>query len=137
MHTKCLRIVEIPMKEDIVDRRDVEKLVRTFYDSVFEDTVIGYIFTEVADVDWDAHFPVMFDFWEMVLFGKANYKGNPMTKHIDLNRTVRLSQDHFDRWLELWGNTIDSLFEGERAEMAKSRAKSMALLMMHKIEETN
>ena len=47
---------------------DIKLLVNSFYDKVKADTVIGYIFNDIAKVDWEKHLPVMYDFWENVLF---------------------------------------------------------------------
>ncbi len=56
------------MKKDIENRKDIELLVRSFYDKVKADDTIGYIFNDIAKVNWEKHLPVMFDFWENVLF---------------------------------------------------------------------
>ena len=39
------------MKTDIRNRKDIEKLVNTFYDKVKTDEVIGYLFNDVAQVN--------------------------------------------------------------------------------------
>ena len=51
-------------------------LVDEFYKKVLKDEVIGYLFTEVVELSWDKHIPVMYDFWETVLLGNMKYKGN-------------------------------------------------------------
>jgi len=89
------------MKTDIRNRKDIEKLVNTFYNKVKTDAVIGYLFTEVARVNWEEHLPKMYDFWENILFCTANYNGNPMMKHKELHqkkyydRGAFCSLDHF------------------------------------------
>ena len=35
---------------------------------------------------------------------------------------VRLQKEHFDQWLNLFSTTVNELFSGEKAEMAKQRA---------------
>jgi hemoglobin len=52
-----------------------------------------------------------------------------MTKHRSLNEMVKLTPEHFDRWLLLFKSTIDENFEGEKAELAKQRAISIATIM--------
>lgn len=76
----------------------------------------------------------MYDFWEMVLLDKMVYKGNPMLKHISIDKKFRLEEKHFDRWIYLFINTIDQLFVGPKVELAKQRALSMKALMLHKID---
>lgn len=55
--------------------------------------------------------PLMVRFWSSVLLGAAEYKGNPMQKHVELSRQVPFHMDHFERWLKQWRVTIDPLFE--------------------------
>jgi len=45
-----------------------------------------------------------------------------------------LSEAHYERWLQLWGQTIDLLFAGEKAEEAKKRAGMMMQLIRFKTE---
>jgi hemoglobin len=121
------------MKHDIENRKDVEKLVNSFYDKVKQDPVIGFIFNDVAKVNWDKHLPVLYDFWENIIFLTGKYSGNPMSAHLNLNSRVPLTKAHFQRWLELFTQTIDELFEGKKAELAKEKAISIATIMETKI----
>jgi hemoglobin len=120
--------------EDITDRTAIELLVNTFYSRVKTDKTIGYIFTEVAGVDWEEHLPKMYRFWETILLGKMSFKGNPMSKHIQLSKKTVLNKEHFDRWLSLWRDTIDTHFKGDIANEAKQRGENIAGLMLYKIE---
>ena len=43
-----------------------------------------------------------------------------------LHAQVGLRAGHFERWLWLWGTTVDELFAGERAELAKAHAQRVA-----------
>jgi hemoglobin len=40
------------MKRDIENKKDIELLITTFYDKVKADAAIGYIFNDIAKVDW-------------------------------------------------------------------------------------
>ncbi|MBL0359162.1 MAG: group III truncated hemoglobin [Chitinophagaceae bacterium] len=121
------------MKKDIENRKDIELLVRGFYDKVKVDDTIGHIFNDIAKVNWEKHFPVMFDFWENVLFYTGTYEGNPMIIHQHINRVVPLTKMHFNRWNELFSKTVDELFEGNNAMLAKQRALSISTVMQMKI----
>jgi hypothetical protein len=46
------------MKPDITHRSDIKRLIDTFYEKVKADSVIGYIFNDIAHVDWPKHLPV-------------------------------------------------------------------------------
>lgn len=121
------------MKNDIKNRIDVERLVNAFYDKVKQDDVIGFIFNDVAKVDWDKHLPVMYDFWENIIFLTNKYTGNPMSVHIILNEQVPFNRQHFQRWIELFTGTVDALFEGKKADLTKEKAISIAAIMETKI----
>jgi hemoglobin len=120
-------------KPDITRRTDIEKLLGCFYEKVKADPVIGYIFTKVARVDWEHHMPVITDFWETILLDHPVYKKNAMEVHYALNKKVALQQEHFNRWLELFSETVDELYEGKTAALAKTRAQSIAGLMQYKM----
>lgn len=123
------------MKNDIRDRQDIQLLIDSFYAKVRGDEVIGYIFNEVVKVDWEHHLPIMYDFWEGVLFQQGGYSGNPMGVHKRLNQQTPLTKEHFDRWKQLFLETVGEHFEGEKAELARQRAVSIATMMRVKILE--
>jgi len=122
-------------KSDIQTRNDIELLIRRFYDKVIKDETIGYIFNDVAKVNWDAHLPIMFDFWENVLFYTGAYRGNPMQMHKELHVKEPLTAEHFAQWMRLFTQTVDELFEGEKAELAKQRALSISTMIQVKIAQ--
>lgn len=124
-------------KKDISNPEDVKTLVDAFYNDVKSDTVIGYIFTDVAKVDWEEHLPKMYKFWEFALLSSTVYKGNPMIKHIALNAKEPLTKTHFERWIELWESTIDQYFKGDIANRAKERGQLMKTVMLLKLEQIN
>ncbi|MGW3248577.1 group III truncated hemoglobin [Streptomyces sp. NPDC001070] len=111
---------------DLAGRADVEQLVTAFYRRAFADPLIGPVFTEVARMDLAAHLPVMCDFWESVLFAAGRYRRNALAPHLVLHRKAPLRPDHFARWLALWRLTVDGLFRGEKAELAKRQAERIA-----------
>jgi hemoglobin len=111
---------------DIEDRADCEQLVRAFYGKALEDPVIGFIFTDVARLDLEEHVPVITSFWETILLGARSYGGGAFAPHAALHAQVELRGGHFERWLALWRGTVDELFAGERAELAKSHAQRVA-----------
>ena len=120
------------MKTDIRNRKDIEKLVNAFYNKVKVDPVIGYLFTDVAHVNWEEHLPKMYNFWENILFCTANYNGNPMMKHKELHEKSAMTKEHFTHWTTLFTGTVDKLFEGQKAEEIKNRAMNISSLMTYK-----
>ena len=111
---------------DIETREDCERLVRAFYEKAMEDELIGYLFTDVAQLDLEEHVPVITSFWETVLLGNQTYSGGAFGVHARLHERSELLKGHFERWLVLWCRTVDELFDGERAAMAKVHAFRVA-----------
>lgn len=122
------------MKTDIGSRADIEKMVLQFYEAVKADETIGFIFTEVVKMDWKKHIPVIVNFWETILLDNPVYTKNAMEVHYDLNNKMPLNKAHFDSWIHLFIITVDDLFEGKIAALAKTRAKSIAAVMLFKME---
>lgn len=125
------------MKHDIETKADIETLVNTFYSKVIDDQTIGYIFKNTLEFSFEKHIPIMVSFWETLLFGVMSYKGNPMIKHIELNKTIPLHSRHFTKWLALWESTIQEIFEGKNANEAISKARNIAEIMQLKINIHN
>jgi hemoglobin len=107
---------------DIATEQDIKLLVDSFYERVNQDELLGPIFNEVARVDWEHHLPSMYAFWSSMLFRTMTYKGRPWPKHAPLP----VQKEHFERWLSLFCQTVDSLFAGPKATEAKSIALSIA-----------
>ena len=122
------------MRTDISTRADIELLVNSFYEKVRQDETIGYIFRNIIGDDWSHHLPVMYQFWETVLLNKPGYTGNPIRKHIEVDKKETLQKEHYDRWLQLWNETADSLFEGPNASEIKNKAFLMMNLISMKVE---
>ena len=120
-------------KKDITTREDIEVLMNTFYGRLLVDENISYIFTDAAGIDMKTHIPIIVDFWESVLLNKNLYHNNTMKIHMDLNEKAPLTETHFDVWLNHFNNTVDELFEGNIALLAKQRARSVATIMQIKI----
>ena len=118
---------------DIRDRADCERLVRAFYSRALTDPVIGFIFVDVARLDLEAHVPRITSFWETVLLGARSYGGGAFRPHAELHTKVRLRPGHFERWLALWRTTVDELFAGELAELAKAHAERVAAAFLARL----
>lgn len=121
-------------RRDIETRDDCERLVRAFYTRAFDDEIIGWLFTDVARLDLEAHVPQITSFWETVLLGERTYVGSPFAPHVDLHAKVGLKSGHFGRWLALWGATVDDLFAGEKADLAKAHALRVAQAFYRRLQ---
>ena len=119
--------------QDITSRSDIELVIRKFYEKLLVDETVGFLFTEVVQLNLDEHIPRLVDFWEDQLLGSKKYSGNPMRVHMGLHSKSSLNTEHFDRWLKLFQETIDHHFTGIKANLAKERALSIATVMRIKI----
>jgi hemoglobin len=119
---------------DIETRADCEAIVRTFYGRAMADPIIGFIFTDVAKLDLEAHVPRITSFWETILLGAHSYGGGAFRPHAQLHTRIGLRDGHFARWLQLWNATVDELFAGERAELAKVHARRVAQAFMRRLQ---
>lgn len=124
------------MKKAIENREDIRVLVENFYKKVKKNDLLGPIFNDVLVFKWDKHIPVMIDFWETILLEGTSYRGNTMRVHIELNKTYPLTPAHFQRWEELFFETLDELFTGDKVEEAKKRVELMETLMQAKIAQS-
>lgn len=114
---------------DIATSADIDRLVATFYARVLPDPIIGFFFTDIAQIDLAAHLPKISAFWQQQLLGKPIYRGPLFEAHRDLHARATLSADHFHRWLTLFTQTVDELFAGPVADAAKVRAQRIATSM--------
>jgi hemoglobin len=109
---------------DIESTADCVRLVRAFYGKAMADERIGWIFTDVAHLDLEEHIPVIASFWATNLLGAKSYSGGAFGPHARLHEKVAggLRKEHFERWLVLWCQTVDELFDGPLAAAAKVHA---------------
>ncbi len=125
------------MKQDISNRNDIEQVIILFYKLTFEDERLGKIFKEISPLHLETHIPLVTDFWEGILLDAANYRGNVTEKHFDTNKRTPLTKADFDLWYYYWEQAVNTLFEGELAEKAKFRARSIADIMSYKMDYLN
>jgi hemoglobin len=117
------------MKSDIATLDDIKLLVDSFYGKVREDDLLANIFNERIQDRWTAHLEKMYRFWQTVLLEEHTYYGSPFLPHAKLP----VDAEHFERWLKLFNETVDTLFEGDKATRAKWQGERMAEMFLSKI----
>lgn len=116
---------------DIRDKDDVIIFVKTFYSEVRDDEMIGPIFGgRIEPERWPVHLERMSNFWNTVLFGAPDYRGNPFSHHISLN----IDERHFNRWITLFKSVVNKHYEGPKADEAILRADNMKRLFESKLK---
>ncbi len=121
------------MRPDLADRADVEALLHRFYGTALYDEMLYESFTELRATGLAGHIPTMCDFWETVLFRAGLYRGSALTVHRDLHSRTPLAPGHFVRWLILWNEAVDELYDGPVAEHAKLQAARIAWSMNRRL----
>ncbi|WP_439183972.1 group III truncated hemoglobin [Carboxylicivirga taeanensis] len=126
-------------RSNLQTRNDIEKLVRTFYGKVRKDELLRPFFNQMikTEEEWEKHYLLLIAFWELNLLDIKGFNGNPAKAHHGVDKAFNqsITTNHFDRWVQLWCETIDAHFEGAIADKAKLRAKNMAKGMYKKILE--
>ncbi|WP_224786935.1 group III truncated hemoglobin [Pandoraea sputorum] len=95
-----------------IDEDAVRLLVHTFYGRVRDDDLLGPVFRQALEGRWDMHLEKMVAFWSSIVLGAKRYRGNVTQAHQPFGH---LSGEHFSRWLALFFDTLDKLFEPQAA----------------------
>ena len=117
------------MKKEITTSEDIQFMVNEFYDKVSKDELLGPVFDGVVHGNWAPHLQKMYGFWETIVFNVKKYSGSPFQKHMPLD----IDKQHFDRWLMLFHQTIDTHFEGDNADEIKKRSSQMGMMFEYKL----
>lgn len=113
---------------DITSRQDIQLLVETFYSKLLKMEGMKEVF---EGIDFGSHVPHIVHFWGFVLLDEEGYKTNVFEKHLKLP----IQSHQFDTWLQVFNGTVDELFEGPTANLAKQRATSLAFTFKNKWEQ--
>lgn len=104
---------------DISTRNDIEVLMRQFYSKLLKVDGMTPIF---ESINFEDHLPKIIHFWSFVLLDEEGYKTNVFDKHLKFP----IKSPQFDEWLQVFTSTVDELFQGEKADLAKQRATVLA-----------
>ncbi|WP_226438123.1 group III truncated hemoglobin [Rhodococcus yananensis] len=122
-----------PTRPELASRSDLDLLLRRFYERAMVDPLLEPTFEVVAIVGLDEHLVTVGDFWEQILFRTTRYEGAFVPVHRALHGRYGLTPDRFARWLRLWTDSVDELFEGTDAERAKTKAGAMVAALQRSL----
>jgi hemoglobin len=125
------------MNPDIQTRADLDRLTHRFFEQLLDQATFSQFFFEVANVKLGEHLKRFTDFWESALFKTGGYNSDMMVFHMDLDNMMRIEKDHFEQWLSTFNATVDDLFEGEKANEIKEKARAIAIVLEMKINLRN
>jgi hemoglobin len=99
--------VEPAQRHALADRANIAALIDAFYSRVRADDLLGPVFERTLDGRWEQHQPKMVDFWVGLVLGEKRYQGNLKSVHQAL---PDLTPAHFDRWLGLFLDTVETRY---------------------------
>jgi hemoglobin len=99
----------------------IHAVVMEFYRRARHDGRLGPVFESHVH-DWDSHLARMTDFWSAVLLRTGQYSGQPVERHRLIGG---LTAGHFDRWIELFEETVRDLCPPGQSEAFLVRARRM------------
>lgn len=103
----------------------IGRLVEHFYGIARADQLLGSVFENNVN-DWDRHLATMRDFWSSAVDRTGRYSGSPFAAHQKLSG---LSDDHFERWLDLWVGAVRDVIPAPEREPFLDLATRMRLSM--------
>jgi hemoglobin len=115
-----------PPTHDLDTPDEIEAMVRRFYQGVAQDDLLGPLFNNVAQVDWNEHLLKLTAFWCRALLGITGYAGNPFQAHARINDREPFRPEHFARWLDLFTDTLESGWVGPNVDRALALAHNVA-----------
>jgi hemoglobin len=104
-----------------ITEETIRDVVVEFYRRARRDGRLGPVF-EAHVHDWDVHLARMRDFWSAALLRTGRYSGRPVERH---RSVVGIAAGHFDRWIELFEETVRDLCPPGQAEAFLVRARRM------------
>ena len=111
---------------DLDSPDEIAEMVRRFYQDVAQDGLLGTLFNDVAQVDWGEHLPKLTAFWCRALLGIDGYRGNPFRAHAEVSARSPFTAAHFERWLQLFHETVELGWAGPNATRALDLAHNVA-----------
>jgi len=111
------------LHEQVVDERQLEKLIPHFYGLIRRDELLGPLFN-AAIGDWPGHMEKLIAFWSSVMLTSGRYKGNPMAAH--LKHGAQITPAMFERWLALWSEATSELLPAPVAGALQAKAARIA-----------
>ena len=111
---------------DLDSPEEVAEMVRRFYQDAAQDDLLGPMFNDVAQVDWNEHLPKLTAFWCRALLGIKGYSGNPFRAHALINDRSPFTPAHFERWLQLFHDAVELGWTGPNVDRALALAHNVA-----------
>lgn len=111
-----------------ITKENLNKMVVRFYAKIINDDLVGPFFIEKLGDNlnnnlWKPHIELLTNFWASITLGEQNYRGNPLAPHLQING---LERSTFEQWLNLFFETLDSIYEPQISNFFKERSTIIA-----------
>ena len=110
------------MKHKAITEASLHELVDSFSARVRKDPLIGPLFNEAVD-DWPRHLDELQAFWSSAMLGDG-YRGRALPADIQYGDRIGLSE--LARWLALWKEAAEELFDRPVAQALQEKAGTVA-----------
>ena len=120
------------MQYQTITRENIRKMVDRFYSQVLKDEIVSPFFIEklgdemISD-EWQHHLNLLTNFWASTVLGDNSYTGQPVKPHMHMEGLQRVT---FERWLELFFETLDKYYTKEAADVFKVKSQTIATNFM-------
>jgi hemoglobin len=121
--------------EKEITEKNIKFFVNKFYAKVLKDEEVGPFFIELLGTNmenekWQEHIEVLCNFWASVTLGHKTYRGSPFAPHRNFQG---LKRETFYRWLELFFETLEEIYEHEITLVFKETGSIMAQNFMRNL----
>lgn len=107
----------------------VEMVTRQYVDVGQDDLLQPYFDFGPGFINWQAHIGAVADYWCHVLLYAPGYEIDVIEHHRHLHDTSPFTPQVFDRWLQIFHDTVNGGWTGPNASAADKRATGMAWAM--------
>ncbi|MEO6123805.1 MAG: DUF1971 domain-containing protein [Ilumatobacteraceae bacterium] len=122
-----------PRNRDLdTDQEIVEMVTRQYVDVLQDDCLAPYFNFGPEYMDWQAHIRSVADYWCHVLLYAPGYEIDVIESHRHLHDHAAFTPEVFDRWLQIFLDTVNGGWHGPLATTANKRATGMAWAMAHR-----
>lgn len=123
-------------RTDLDNPTSISRFVDSFYARVLRDPLLAPVFLEQAGINLDEHLPRIKAYWAKMLLGRQDYQRHMMNKHRAVDRYHPFSDDHYEKWLRLFEETLAENHVGPVSERAKNLARRVVANMRRNLRQS-
>ncbi|WP_439101116.1 group III truncated hemoglobin [Congregibacter sp.] len=106
--------------------QQIDKFVDAFYERVLADPILAPLFMDVAGIELSEHLPRIKAYWRKMLLGHSDYRRHMMRKHREVDARQPFTDEHYQRWLALFEETLKQHPLGSSTQRAAGLARRVA-----------